>query len=70
MFLWRKYRDRMIGLIGAYVVLITGVFASGAMDDPPQTSAPAESVNLTNRTEIRKADECSSALLERSDSVC
>jgi hypothetical protein len=70
MFLWRKYRDRMIGLIGAYVVLITGVYTSGAMDDPPQASAPAESVNLTNRTKTRKADECSSALLERSDSVC
>jgi hypothetical protein len=70
MFLWRKYRDRMIGLIGAYVVLITGVLASGSLDDPPEMSAPAEAVQLTSRPEPRKADECSSALLARSDSVC
>ena len=63
MFLRRKYRDRAIGLVGAYAVLITGVFASGALESPPEKGSPT-------RIETKRADDCSSALQERSDSVC
>jgi hypothetical protein len=63
MFLKQKYRDRAIGLVGAYAVLVAGVFASGALESPPETGSPT-------RTETKSADGCSSALQERSDSFC
>jgi hypothetical protein len=59
MFLRRKYRDRMIGLIGAYALLVTGIVFTGSFDSA-----------IVERPKTEKADEHSSALRERSDSVC
>ena len=65
MFLRRKYRDRMIGLIGAYAVLVAGIIFTGATDSAPAINPPTEVARPGNK----KVDEASYTLLERPD-VC
>ena len=66
MFLGRKSRDRMIGLVGAYAVLIAGVVYTGSIDSAPAVAAPTEAA--TDQRKAERADACS--LQHRSDIVC
>jgi len=66
MFLRREYRDRAVGLIAAYAVLITGVVATEAFEPAPMHATEA----ALDRSKTKRADDCSSALQCRSDIVC
>jgi hypothetical protein len=71
MFLRREYRNRAIGLLGAYAVLITGVVTSGAFELAPKKSAPMHATEAAlDRSKTKRADDCSSALCVRSEIVC
>lgn len=81
MLLSRKYRDRAVGLVGAFVFLITGVFASGAVDLTPAKGASTEVASNAvvplhateaslDRSKTKKADDCLSALECRSEIFC
>ena len=56
MFVKRDYRNRAIGLIAAYALLIAGIVYSGSFESAP--------------VQAKKADDCSSALQERPETVC
>ena len=65
MFLRRDYRNRAIGLIGAYALLLAGIVASGTFD------APRAGVRaIVEHPETKRADDCSSALEDRRETVC
>jgi hypothetical protein len=63
MFLREDYRDRAIGLIGAFAVLITGVIATNALTAAPVVST-ADAVRADNLTDP------SDHLETRSDTFC
>jgi len=66
MFLRQKSRDRVIGLVGAYAVLIAGVIYTGAIDSAPTPVAPQAAPD-------RRSAEQPDGLLsrqQRSDIVC
>jgi hypothetical protein len=68
MFLRRKSRDRVIGLMGAYAVLIAGVIYTGAIDSAPAASAPFDVAPDHRKAE--QADDGLSSRQQRSDIVC
>ena len=68
MFLKRQYRDRMIGLVGAYAVLIAGVVYTGAIDSSPAQTSPVETAPDRRRAE--RPDDGLSSRPQRSDIVC
>jgi hypothetical protein len=68
MFLRRKSRDQMIGLVGAYAVLVAGVIYTGAIDSAPAKVSPSE-VAPDYRSAERPDDGLSSRQ-QRSDIVC
>ena len=70
MFLGRRYRDRAVGLIGAYAVLIGGIVFSGAQDSAPAKSAMHATEAALERTKTRRAEDRSTALEDRADIVC
>jgi len=78
MLLSRKYRDRAIGLVAAYAVLVTGVVVSAEFDRSPakRTSlqtrvAPRDATNaVLDRSRTKRAVDCFSALECRSEIVC
>lgn len=81
MLLSRKYRDRAVGLVGAFAFLITGVFASGAVDLAPakgassaaasNAAAPMHATEASlDRGKTRKAGEYRTALETRPEIVC
>jgi len=81
MLLSRKYRDRAVGLVGAFAFLITGVFASGAVDLAPakgassaaasNAAAPMHATEASlDRSKTKKAADCQSALECRSEFFC
>ena len=81
MFLRREYRNRAIGLIAAYAVLITGVVTSEAFDRTPTKGASTTAVRTIDapmhateaaldRSKTKRADDCTSALCVRSEIVC
>lgn len=57
MFLRRDYRNRAIGLIAAYALLIAGIVFSGSFE----SAAPIKA---------KRADDCSQSLQDRPDAVC
>jgi hypothetical protein len=71
MFLKSDYRDRGIGLIAAFAVLITGAISTGAI-----TPAPVKAIDALPRTsplggpEAKTADDCSSGLRCKCDTYC
>ena len=69
MFLRRNWRNRAIGLIGAYAVLIAGIAASGAFE-LPRLPARATVEHAPENPETKRADDCSSALEDRRETVC
>lgn len=80
MFLSRKYRDRAVGLIAAYSLLIGGVVASAEFERAPVKSAQETASTMSaqmrateaslDRAKTRKPDDCASALQCRSEIVC
>jgi hypothetical protein len=68
MFLRRKSRDRVIGLMGAYAVLITGVIYTRSIDSAPVAMPPAEAA--PDRPRPTRADDGLSSRQQRSDIVC
>jgi hypothetical protein len=67
MFLGRKSRDRLIGLVGAYAVLIAGVVYTGAIDSAPAVVSPVEA---PDRRRAERPDDGLSSRHQRSDIVC
>jgi hypothetical protein len=70
MFVSRENRNRAAGLIAAYAVVIAGIALSGALKPAPAKTELHTTEAALERAKTRRADECSSALQERSDSVC
>ena len=72
MLLSRGYRDRAVGLMGAFAFLITGVFASGAVDLGPAKVAtnlrPTEAA--LDRSKTSRERDCASSLECRPEMVC
>jgi hypothetical protein len=72
MLLSRRYRDRAVGLVGAFGLLIAGVFASGSVELRP--AAVATNLHATeaalDRAKTRKERNCASALECRPEVVC
>ena len=68
MFLRRKSRDRVIGLAGAYAVLIAGVIYTGSIDLAPAKVTPSD-VAPDRRSAEQSYDGLSSRQ-QRSDIVC
>jgi hypothetical protein len=69
MFLRREYRNRAVGLVAAYAVLIAGIVVSGALDPAPANSAMRATEAAMGGEKTRQGD-CSFALECRPDSVC
>jgi hypothetical protein len=70
MLLRRECRDRAVGLIGAYAVLLAGVVFSGALDPPPAKSdLPSREASL-EPAKSKGTDVCTSALECRSGTFC
>lgn len=67
MFLGRKSRDRLIGLVGAYAVLIAGVVYTGAIDSAPAVVSPVEAPDLRS---AERPDDGLSSRHQRADIVC
>lgn len=64
------YRDRALGLVGAFAVLIIGIIATGALASPPVTVSPddaSHAVNLSGQTE---SDESIAERLSERIPVC
>lgn len=59
MFLKSDYRDRAIGLIAAFAVLITGAIATGAITPVPRKAIDAErrSGPLIDHADAKRADD-------------
>jgi hypothetical protein len=70
MFVSREIRNRAAGLIAAYAVVIAGIALSGALKPAPEKTAMNATEAALERAKTRRADPCSSALQDRSDSVC
>ena len=72
MFLRREYRNRAIGLIAAYAVLIDLAPAKSASTATVRTvSAPMHATEAAlDRSKTKRANDCSSALCVRSEIVC
>jgi hypothetical protein len=68
MFLGRKSRDRMIGLVGAYAVLIAGVVYTGAIDSAPAVALPVEAA--PNHRSAERPDDSLSSRQQRADIFC
>ena len=68
MFLGRKSRDRMIGLVGAYAVLIAGVVYTGAIDTAPAMVSPIET--SPDRQSAERRDDSLSSRQQRADIFC
>ena len=68
MFLGRKSRDRMIGIVGAYAVLIAGVIFTGAFDSAPVVVSPVDPV-LKHRS-AEAPDDSLSSRQQRADVFC
>ena len=68
MLLGRKSRDRMIGLVGAYAVLIAGVVYTGAIDSAPPVASPVEAV--PDRRSVEAPDDSLSSRQQRADIFC
>ena len=68
MFLWRKYRDRAIGLIGAYALLVAAIIWSGSLDPAPPAQQAAKPA--VDRAESMMVEDCSYLLQGRSDTAC
>ena len=68
MFLRRKSRDRVVGLIGAYAVLITGVIYTRSIDSAPAVASPVEVAPDVRKAE--RSDDCLSSRYQRSEIVC
>ena len=66
----REYRDRAVGLVGAYAVLIAGIAFSGALDPAPEKHAMKPTEAALDRAKTKKAHDCSYALDCRSDTFC
>jgi hypothetical protein len=72
MLLSRRYRDRAVGLVGAFGLLVAGVFASGSVDLRPakvETNLHATEAAL-DHSKTRKERDCTSALECRPEIVC
>jgi hypothetical protein len=48
MFLKRDYRDRAIGLVGGFAVLIAGALLTGQLAAKPVAESPVEAVHVDN----------------------
>ena len=72
MLLSRRYRDRAVGLAGAFGLLIAGVFASGSVDlKPSQVAAEIRPTEAAlDHAKTRKKRDCPSALECRPEIVC
>jgi len=77
MFLERCYENRAIGLVAAFVVLITGAIATGAIATGTMAPAPVKAIDAAPRSrsqtlypEARRADDCSSGLQCKCDTYC
>ena len=70
MFVSREIRNRAAGLIAAYAVVIAGIALTGALKPAPAKTATQTTEATLERAKTKRADECSSALQDRSDSVC
>ena len=70
MLLRRECRDRAVGLIGAYAVLIAGIAFSGALKPTPAKSAMRATEATLESAKRRSADHCSFALRCRPDTFC
>ena len=68
MFLGRKSRDRVIGLVGAYAVLIAGVVYTGAIDSTPAMVSPVEDAPHRRSAEAPYDSLCSRQ--QRADIFC
>ena len=68
MFLRRTSRDRVIGLMGAYAVLITGVIYTRSIDSAPVAVPPVEAA--PDRPHPTRVDDGLSSRQQRSDIVC
>ena len=68
MFLGQKSRDRLIGLVGAYAVLIAGVVYTGAIDSAPAAAPPVEAA--PDRRSADRPDDSLSSRHQRADIVC
>ena len=68
MFLRRASRDRVIGLMGAYAVLIAGVIYTGAIDSAPVKIVPSDAA--PDRRSAEQPDDGLSSRQQRSEIVC
>jgi len=67
MFLRQKSRDRVIGLVGAYAVLIAGVIYTRSIDSAPVQVSPEVA---PDRRSADQADDGLSSRQQRADIVC
>jgi hypothetical protein len=70
MFVSRKYRDRAVGLIAAYILLIAGVVANGAFNARAGSPPPRVTEAAPDRPNTRQADDFSSSHHCYADVVC
>jgi hypothetical protein len=70
MLLRRRYRDRAIGLVGAYAVLIGGVIASGSFERAPEVGARKLPLHATEAAlDPRKTEKDREDGLERRSGI-
>ena len=55
------YRDRAVGLVGAFAVLIIGIIATGALANAPAVVSTKDAVHAVNITTAHKDEGCSLA---------
>jgi hypothetical protein len=70
MLLRPEYRDRAVGLIGAYAVLIAGIVLSGALESVPAKSAMRATEAALDRAKTARTEDCSTALQCRPEIIC
>lgn len=67
MFLRKDYRDRALGLMAAFLLLITAIVASGAIEPAPAAEAPRI---VASAPAPMWSGDCSSPMHDRSDTIC